>query len=178
MRRQQETQEADSEKRKAKEIRMEKFMEIHKGCTLYEDYFKWLEDREKLLDIFDEIKKKYGFEADSFYPSKYDFRVKPTRNDLEKFKEMFKKTDYGCFKKNTDISKEWRTAVSRLEHIERPRMFNYFRLLGYRWKEKILHVEEKLYISIESDGDIEVPEFATEMKASEFYRIIEAQEDT
>ena len=57
-------------------------------------------------------------------------------------------------------------------------MFNYFRLLGYRWRERIFHVGEKLYISIESDRDIEVPKFATEIKASEFYRIIEAQEAT
>lgn len=156
---------------------MEKFMEIHKGCSLYEDYFKWLVDREKMFDIFDEIKNKYGFEADSFYPSKYDFTIKPTDNDLEKFKGMFKKTEYGCFKKNTDISKEWRMAVSGLEHMERPRLIYYFRLLGHRWRERLFHIEEKLYCSIESNGDVETPEFATEMKASEFYKIIEECEE-
>ena len=156
---------------------MEKYMEIRKGCQLYKDYFEWVGNWDAIKSLFNGIKEKYGLESEGFYPHKDRFRVVPTENDNKKFDSMLKKTSYGEFKKNTDISKEWISGVQEIGRIEKPELFYYFDLLGHKWRERLFHIGEKLYCSIESDGEVSVPEFALEMKASEFYKIIEEGEE-
>lgn len=158
-------------------MQVEKYMIIKPGCNLYNDYFAWKEDEEKVCDIFGRIKKKYGIEATKFYPIKTDFRISTTYGDFDKFDKLLKKTDRCCFKRNTDISKEWRAAVADIDHMERPRLFYYFDLLGKRWVERLFDVDTVLYCSIETDSDFETPDFAEEMKASDFYKIIEDLEE-
>ena len=155
---------------------MNRYMEIQKGCRLYEDYFKGIEGQKNAIEVFKKIKDKYGIETSEVYLTKQYFRIHPTKNDFSKFENMMKKTSYGEFKKNTAISKEWLEAVKEIEQIHKPRLFWYFDLLGHRWKERLFHVSDKVYCSIESDGDIPVPGFAKELKASEFYKIVESIE--
>lgn len=62
--------------------------------------------------------------------------------------------------------------------IEKPKLFYYFDLLGHHWKERLFEVKDKLYCSIESDGEVSTPDFAIEMKASEFYKINESIEES
>ena len=156
---------------------MEKYMEIRKDCQLYKDYFEWVGNWDAIKKLFNGIKEKYGIEATGFYPYKEAFKIVPTENDNKKFESMLKKTSYGEFKKNTDISKEWIAGVEKIGRIEKPQLFYYFNLLGRRWKERLFHIGGKLYCSIESDGAVSVPKFVLEMKASEFYKIIEESEE-
>lgn len=88
---------------------------------------------------------------------------------------MIKKTNDGEFKKNTEVSKMWVELVKDIGHFEKPELLFYFDLIGHRWKERLFHIGEKLYCSIESDGEVSTPDFAIEMKASEFYRVIEEE---
>lgn len=156
---------------------MNRYMEIKKDCSLYKDYFEWVGNWDAIKSLFDGIKEKYGIEATGFYPNKNMFKIVPTKNDNKKFESMLKKTSYGEFKKNTEISKEWIEGVKVIGRIEKPQLFYYFNLLGHRWKERLFHVGDKLYCSIESDGEVSVPKFALEMKASEFYKVIEESEE-
>ena len=156
---------------------MERYMEIRKDCQLYKDYFEWVGNWDAIKKLFNGIKEKYGIEATGFYPCEEVFRVVPTENDNKKFASILKKTSYGEFKKNTEISKEWVNGVKEIGRIEKPRLIYYFSLLGHRWKERLFHIEDKLYCSIESDGEVSVPKYALEMKASEFYKIIEESEE-
>lgn len=156
---------------------MEKYMEIRKDCQLYKDYFEWVGNWDAIKSLFNGIKEKYGLESEGFYPHKDRFRVVPTENDNKKFESMLKKTSYGEFKKNTDISKEWISGVQEIGRIKKPKLFYYFDLLGHRWRERLFHIEDKLYCSIESDGEVSVPKYALEMKASEFYKTIEEMEE-
>lgn len=152
-------------------------MKIRKDCQLYKDYFEWVGNLDAIKKLFNGIKEKYGIEADSFYEYKDTFKIIPTGKDRKKFDSMLKKTSYGEFKKNTEISKEWVNGVKEIGRIEKPHLIYYFSLLGHRWKERLFHIEDKLYCSIESDGEVSVPKFALEMKASEFYKIIEESEE-
>ncbi len=91
---------------------------------------------------------------------------------------LMKKTNYGEFKKSSEPCKMWLSLVKDIKHFERPKLFYYFdMLLGNSWKERLFAVGDKLYCSIERDGEINTPDFAIEMKASEFYKIIESIQD-
>lgn len=152
---------------------MDKYFEIKTDCALYKDYFAHEEDEPKIVSAFKEVCEKFGIETKEFYMIKNKFWIVPTVNDEEKFSEMMKKTNYGEFKKNSEVSKMWVDLVKDIEHFEKPKLFYYFDLLGHRWKERLFHIGEKLYCSIESDGEFSTPGFATEMKASDFYKVIE-----
>lgn len=153
---------------------MNKYMEIKKDSRLYNDYFIWLKEKPEVIAVFERLRAEYGIESEQFYLSKEYLKIIPTKQDEEKFREMLKKTSPGEFKKYSSISKKWREAVKDINHIHRPRLLWYFDILGYQWKERIFHVEDRLYCSIESEGKIVVPNFAKEMKASEFYQELES----
>lgn len=155
---------------------MEKYMVIHKDSPLYKDYFAWKKDEPKVGELFKKIKELYGIESNEVYINRNFFKIVPTQNDIKKFSSIMKKTSYGEFKKNSEVSKYWMNGIKSIKNIEKPRLFYYFNLLGNRWKEMIFNVGEKLYCSIKSDEEVITPDFAIEIKASEFYKIIEESE--
>lgn len=155
---------------------MDKYFEIKPDCALYKEYFAHERAGEKIKAAFNEVKEKFGIETSTFFLYKDRFRIAATDKDMEKFFSMMKKGNVGEFKKNTAVSKMWVELVKDIVHFEKPRLFYYFPALGHRWKERLFHVGDKLYCSIESDGEVSVPDFAVEMKASEFYKIIEDAE--
>lgn len=155
---------------------MDKYFEIKTDCALYKDYFAHEEDEPKIVSAFKAVCEKFGIETKEFYMRKNIFWIVPTANDRKKFSGIMKKSNYGEFKKNSEVSKMWVDLVKDIEHFEKPKLFYYFDLLGHRWKERLFHIGEKLYCSIESDGAVSTPEFATEMKASDFYKVIEDNE--
>lgn len=150
-----------------------KYFKIQEGSPLYDDYFAYKADEKKIAKAFTEVREKYGIETNEFYPSKECFRIAPTNTDDKKFHDYLKKTSYGEFKKNSEISRAWIELVKDIEHISKPKLIFYFDLLGHHWKERLLDIDGVLYCSIESDAEISTPDFAIEMKASEFYKIIE-----
>lgn len=155
----------------------DKYFRIKKDCPLYIDYFAHEADRKKIANAFIEVRKKYGIESHEFYPSKKCFQIVPTSNDSKKFSDSLKKTSYGEFKKNSEISKAWIDLAKDIEHMEKPRLIFYFDLLGRHWKERLFDIDGVLYCSIESDREVSTPDFAEEMKASEFYKIVEDYEE-
>ena len=156
---------------------MTKYFEIRPNCNLYRDYFAYRNDTPKIAAAYNAVCEKFGIEAKQFYVSKTRFQIDPTDADIEKFGNLMKKTNYGEFKKSSEPCKMWFSLVKDIKHFEKPKLFYYFDLLlGNRWKEKLFAVEDKLYCSIECDSEIITPDFAIEMKASEFYKIVESIE--
>lgn len=155
---------------------MDRYFEIKPDSALYKEYFAHENAGEKIKAAFNEVKEKFGIEATVFFLHKDRFRIAATDKDMEKFSSMMKKDSAGEFRKNTVISKMWVDLVKDIAHFERPKMIYYVPLIGHRWKERLFHVGDKLYCSIESDGEVSVPDFAVEMKASEFYKVIEDAE--
>ena len=155
---------------------MDKYFEIKPDCELYKEYFAYKEDKSKILSAFKIVCDNFGIETKEFYMKKDRFWIVPTSNDRKKFAGMMKKTNGGEFKKNSEVGKMWVGLVKNIKHFDKPRLFYYFNLLGHRWKERLFHIGDRLYCSIESDGEVSTPDFAIEMKASEFYRVIEEEE--
>lgn len=156
---------------------MDKYFEIKPDCALYKEYFAHEKAGEKIKEAFNKVKEKFGIEATVFYLHKDRLRIAATDKDMEKFSGMMKKDSAGEFRKNTVISKMWVELAKDIVHFERPKMIYYVPMIGHRWKERLFHIGEKLYCSIESDGEVTVPDFTVEMKASEFYKVIEDAEE-
>lgn len=156
---------------------MDKYFEIKPDCVLYKAYFAHKKDEPKIVSAFKEVCEKFGIETKEFYMKKDRFWIVPTANDREKFAGMMKKTNDGEFKKNSEVSKMWIGLVKDIENFDKPRLLFYFNLIGHRWKERLFHIGDKLYCSIESDGEVSTPDFVIEMKASEFYKVIEEEEN-
>ncbi len=157
---------------------MNKYFEIKPGCTLYQDYFAYKEDWSKVVKAFEKVCERFGIESRSLHINKDKFWIEPTEADSEKFSGMMKKTNFGEFKKNSEPNKMWCDLVKDIDHFKKPKLIFYFNLLGHRWwKERLFHIGEKLYCSIKSDEEVLTPNFAIEMKASEFFKIIEDHEE-
>ena len=154
---------------------------VNECSKLYQDYFEYLEDKEKVRKIFLGIKEKYGIEASGFYPNKDRFRIAATRNDLSRFASRLKKTEPGVFKKNSPMHKEWCSLVADIKHMEKPRLVFYIQIPGYRWSETLFNINGTLYGMIRSNeefnNDFKLPDFMQEIKASEFYKAIEEEEE-
>ena len=155
---------------------MLKCFEIKRDSKLYADYFSYLKDAEKWRAAYDKVCEAFGIESNRFYPNKNSLYIAPTVNDREKFRDMMKKTNDGEFKKNSAPSKMWCKLVKDVEWFQKPALMFYFRIGDLRWKEQLFHIRDKLYCSIDlstETGYVLSTDFAIEMKASEFYKIIE-----
>lgn len=154
---------------------MNKYFEVKPDTALYEDYFAYLGNRKKVMDAFDRVCEEFGIESKSFYLTNRTFRIVPTDADWEKFSGMMKKANDGEFKKTSAPYKLWMSLVKDITPFNRPQLFYYMKDLIGRWRERLFDVDGKLYGSIESEREeeIETPEWAEEMKASEFYKILE-----
>ena len=155
---------------------MEKYFIVNKDSELYSDYFGWLEDKEKVANAFKTVCEEFGIQTTRFYLVKERLQIAPTGNDYHKFKNMMIQSDYGAFKKNCPVSKRWHELVKDIEHFKKPQFFYYFQLLGYSWRERLFNVNEVFYGSINSDGEIGLPDFVTEIKGSEFHKVMEEME--
>lgn len=153
------------------------YFTVNDGSVLYRDYFESVEDRKKVLDAFHNVKEKYGIEANELFPVKDKFRIIPKGDDEKKFESMLKKSNYGQFKKNSPVAKDWCELVKDIKHMRKPSLILYFNIIGHRWKEQLFHIGTTLYGHIDSDGNVEMPDFVTEIKASEFYKTIEDAEE-
>lgn len=157
---------------------MDKYFEIKPDCALYKEYFAHEKAGEEIVAAFNQVREEFGIETKVFYLHKDRFHIAATDKDMEKFSGMMKKGNVGEFRKNSAPSKRWVELVRDIVHFERPELIYYFSfLIGHRWKERLFHIGDKLYCSIESGGEVSVPEFAVEMKESEFYKVIEDAEE-
>lgn len=156
---------------------MDKFFEIKPDCKLYKEYFVWQEDIHKMNEAFERIRQEFGIETTQYYASKDCLQILPTKSDRQKFSNMLKKTSDGEFKKNSAPSKMWRSLTEDVKHFRKPWLLMYFAIHCNKWGERLFHIGDKLYCSIDCEVEVPTPDFAIEMKASEFFKIIEDAEE-
>jgi len=148
-------------------VKNEKLIELHKE---YESMKK------RVNDAFVEFSKKHGIEANEYYQQTGHLKIIPTENDKQKFASQLTK-DGLTFRKNSPLAKEWVSTCKELG-LETPwkPTWELRDLIGYtnRCRHRLFSLDGKLYGSFEMDFDFELPtEHFTELKASEFYKIIE-----
>ena len=152
------------------------YMTVSPDCALYRDFFAWVEDCKKIIDVYERMQKKYGIETNNFYPYKDRFAIIPTAADKEKFKSFFLK-DGTSFRKGCEMSKVWASEVKDIKFMRKPHP-------GFYWSEfvgsassRLFAVGNILYCSMKTEYEFRyAPTWGNEIKASEFYKVMEEQE--
>lgn len=159
---------------------MEKYFVIKPDSALYSDYFNYLDDVKNNSALFDAFAKKHKIEASSFIPSKKYLCIIPTEKDKDKFRNDFTQSylDGGArqFKIRSNIGKDWINVMSDIRPARKPNYFGLINVYG-RFYERLFHIGTDLYGSLSADCDFDLHKCMTEIKASEFYKIIETHAD-
>lgn len=158
---------------------MEKYFEVKQDSDFYKKYFDFLDMSKKVNEAFRQFAKDNGIETEEYYQNTERLSIVPTEGDKIKFKGMFVANSDTDFKKTAPICKSW-VSLCKEHGLKTPRKPNllwdsYCNLGSYSVGSRLFHVGEKLYGSIDNkcNANIELTDDFIEMKASEFYKIIE-----
>lgn len=155
---------------------MEKFYIVNEGSSLYDEYWAWRNSLEPNKKIVDGFFKEFGIEADLYCSSPTVLGIVPTDNDRAKFSKQLctKESSEGLrfFKKNSAINKELVKRAVELKNIHKPSPAWLNKYMG-RSSSRLFDHNGIVYCSI-SANQIGVPsDVFTEIKGSEFYKIME-----
>nr|DAT54043.1 MAG TPA: hypothetical protein [Caudoviricetes sp.] len=157
---------------------MEKFYEVTDESKIKEEYLLYKENSEKIREVYKKFKKRHGIEASSYYPTTSNLYIIPTENDIKNFGNQLTKKDEGeglrRFRANSRINKAWVRILEKLslEVLHKPLLGFYFNIVG-RHRTRIFSVDDKVYCSLQSEHEFKTPKGLEEIKASEFFKIIE-----
>lgn len=159
---------------------MDKFYTVNEGSSLYNDYWAWRNSMASNKKIVDDFFKEFGIEADLYCPTAGVIGIVPTDNDKVKFAKQLcsKESNEGLrfFKKNSAINKEWIKRAVELKNLHKPSPAWLNKYMG-RSSSRLFDYNGVVYCSI-SASKIEVPiNTFTEIKGSEFFKIMEEIED-
>lgn len=133
--------------------------------------------RKKVDETFKAFKEEVGIETCQYYQHTDRLAIVPTAQDSVKFSQMLK-VDGVTFKKNSSLSKMW-VKICKEKELKTPRkpVWELESLIDgnvYRFRSRLFSFKDKVYGSFESDEDFTLPsEHFIELKASEFYKIVE-----
>lgn len=159
---------------------MEKYFVINKDSQCYSDYFKWKEDVKKIIVVWKKFKKEHSIESESFVPGKKRLLIQPTKADLVNLKGCFNRTvsnGLRQFNARSRIAKDWIETVKNIDIPSKPHYFEYGIRLEGRSASRIFSINDVLYGSIDAESVVLLP-FMVEIKASEFFKIIEDYEES
>lgn len=158
---------------------MEKFYRALPDSRLHADYMEWEDCCEEMREIIDSLFEEYGVEATRYSAGKFGLAIEATPGDLEKFKGQFKKGHiHGIFefRKNSHICKEWAKRSERIKMRRKPFLSLYFDHASCRMSTRLFQIDGVVYCSIDA-GDVAPKDKLVEIKASEFWRVIENYEE-
>lgn len=153
---------------------MEKFYIVSQNCDTYKRYMEYLKYLDAIIEVFSKFADEYGIHSSEFYTYADRLRIMPDDDDEKKFGQYMSKTDYGLFKKNTQMSKEWvsRCKSAGLTTMTKPYVPFIFNVFG-KCRYRLFHIGETLYCTYESAEKFDNPNGFNEVKASDFYKMME-----
>ena len=159
---------------------MEKFYTVNEGSSLYKDYWDWRNNIEPNKKIVTDFFSEFGIEAFLYHPGSTRIGIVPTENDKTKFAKQLcsKETNEGLrfFKRNSAINKEWVKRAANLKNVSKPSPVWHNKYMGQS-SSRLFDHSGVLYCSF-SANQIEMPtDTFTEIKGSEFYKILEEIEN-
>lgn len=162
---------------------MEKYFEVKKDSDFYKRYFDYIDMSDKVNKLFEQFVKDNDIETEEYYQNTERLSIIPTQADRIKFKGMFVQNSDTDFKKTAPICKSWVNLCkeNNLTSPRKPKLLwdSSCKLGSYSTSSRLFHIREKVYGSIDNrcDTDIELTDEFIEMKASEFWKIIEDEEE-
>ena len=155
---------------------MERYF-IVKNETLVKQLKDYESMRQKVDEAFKEFVKEHGIETTEYYQFTDQLRICPTENDIQKFRNQLK-VDNETFKKNSVLSKAW-VECCKANELRTPRkpvweLRDLIRGGFYRFRSSLFSLNDEVYGTFEADADFNFSEEDfVELKASEFYKIVE-----
>lgn len=158
---------------------MEKYYIVTSDSSIYKEYVDYKSMSEKVNAAFVEFAKEQGFETHEYYQSAERLHICPTAGDIDKFGTYFKKDIPGLFKKNSFPSKAWINKCQDLglKSPHKPDLAFEFRVFG-RASSRLFMINNVLYASLKADCDFDNPVGFKELKASEFFKVIEEYKES
>lgn len=156
---------------------MEKYFLITEEATLHRDYYNFLSNQKEVDELVQSFFKEYGIEAEHYHASEDCIYIVPTDSDNEKYKNVLGaaiSNGLQKFKGSSKIHKAWiKTLKDKdLKVQNQPRVIFYLRTGGGKFRSRLFDQDGSLYCSFEP-APLEIPKGFVEMKASEFYKILE-----
>jgi hypothetical protein len=156
---------------------MERYFRVLNN-RLYNDWFDYKANQQQINELFKEFKQDQGFESGAYYVTDDEIYIVPTEADINNFSKMLCKPiddDLQKFKTNSKIGKAWVETLksNKLSVLRKPMLIMYMSAGGGRFRSRLFNVDEQLYCSLYPADDAKLPQGFTEMKASEFFKIIE-----
>ena len=160
---------------------MEQYFEITKESSHYKEYFDYLEADEACEKSVKSFLDENGIHTDYYAISRDKLWIDDTEENRNQFGSQL--TKYGeqglvAFKKTSKIGKKW--TMLNVKKVRKPFVPFFFSDVYGKSHSRLFHVVKKLYCSIdcpERDTKVNTPQEFIEMKASEFFKIVEEQED-
>lgn len=153
------------------------YYEISSDNSLFQDYFKWLEDDEVMRKGVKSFKKQYGILGDTFMYRCGKLWVDVSKN--MQFAEQFcKESEQGHspFKKTSPIGKAFTKA--NIVKASKPFLPFYFKNPVGKSLTRLFDYNGKLYAQYSTEFEIDdVPKGFVPLKASNFYKVIEEIEN-
>lgn len=156
---------------------MEKYFLITEESQLHVDYYKYLENQKEVDRLVEAFFKEHGIEAEHYHAASDCIFIVPKESDNEKFKSVLGvalENGLQKFKGTSKIHKAWINALKdkSLKVLNQPRVIFYLRTGGGRFRSRLFDQDGSLYCSFEP-APLEIPKGFIEMKASEFYKVLE-----
>ena len=163
-------------------MRDEKFYRVHSDSGLYATYFDYVNCRERVVEALGKFEEENGFKEGSLAVWGTTIYLKSASEDFLRYRDQLTKQspDGGKnfkFRKTSKIGKLWAETAKELRFVSKPIVgfYNKASIAG-RCSTRLFDYRGDLYCSIEADR-IDMPgNIFTEMKDSEFYKIIELME--
>lgn len=162
---------------------MEKYFEVKKDSNFYKKYFDFVNMSDKVNELFKKFAKDNGIETKKYCQNTERLVIVPTQEDRIKFKGMFVQNSDTDFKKTAPICKSWVNLCKEngLTSPRKPTLLwdSSCKLGSYSISSRLFHIGENIYGSIDNkcNANIELTDDFIEMKASEFWKIVEDEEE-
>lgn len=163
-------------------MKNEKYFIVTEGSPLYKAFKEYQENLELVNEHVKKFMKKHGIKTSEYSASNETFYIVPVREDKEKFENSLgKELGNGLrpFKKNSKIGKDWVNSLKskNLKVIRKPMVALYFETCAGRHWSRLFELNGVVYCTFAlENGNPNVPKGMIEIKASEFFKIIEEAE--
>lgn len=156
---------------------MEQCFEITKESRAYKEYFNWDANQKEVHTVVNNFFKENSIESKYYYARSELLYIEDNEKNRRQFGGQLVKNGVDgivSFKKASVLGKAWQAL--NLNAVSRPYLPIYFAGVAGKTRTRLFHIDDKVYCSIElcsSDMKLETPAGFIEMKASEFFKIIE-----
>lgn len=158
---------------------MEKFFIVTDKARIHADYYDYEANLEKVNEAVKEFLSVNAIESTQYYAKNDAIYILPTEGDMARLGSVLcapLENGLRKFKSSSKIGKDWTSRLKNagLKVIERPRPIFYFRAAGGRFRSRLFDQGGLLYCSMNPVIG-EPPEGLVEIKASEFYKVLESE---